>query len=79
MATVVRDREQLVHGALAQLGCVSDEEVVSFMAREYGVRVEARFVPLFRASLRAKEVLERARTRAREPAAAHEHRQQGEG
>jgi hypothetical protein len=37
-------------------------------AREYGVRVEARFVPVFRASLRAKEALERSRARAREAA-----------
>jgi len=62
--------EEIVHRALVQLGCVSDEELVAFVAREYGVRVEARFVPVFRASLRAKEVLERARAKAREAAAA---------
>jgi len=61
-------REEIVHRALAQLGCVSDEELVAFVAREYGVSVEARFVPVFRASLRAKEALERARAKAREAA-----------
>ena len=61
-------RHEIVHRALAQLGCVSDEKLVAFVARGYGVGVEARFVPVFRASLRAKEVLERARAKAREAA-----------
>jgi hypothetical protein len=61
MAAGVPRREEIVHRALARLGCVSDEELVAFVAREYGVQVEARFVPIFRASLRAKEALERAR------------------
>ena len=45
MAAGVPSREEIVHRALAQLGCVSDEELVAFVAREYGVSVEARFVP----------------------------------
>jgi hypothetical protein len=68
MAAGVPSREEIVHRALAQLGCVSDEELVAFVAREYGVRVEQRFVPVFRASLRAREVLERARAKARNAA-----------
>ena len=51
---------------------------MSFVAREYGVRIELRFVPVFRASLRAKEVLERARERAREAAAASATRKAGD-
>ena len=68
MGAGVGSREEVVHRALAQLGCVSDEELVAFVAREYGVSVEARFVPVFRASLRAREVLERSRAKARETA-----------
>jgi hypothetical protein len=52
------------------VGCVSDEELVDFVAREYGVPVETRFVPVFRASLRTTEALERARAKAREAAGA---------
>jgi hypothetical protein len=66
MGAGVPSREEIVHRALVQLGCISDEELVAFVAREYGVSVEARFVPIFRASLRAREVLERARAKARE-------------
>jgi hypothetical protein len=68
MAAGVLSREGIVHRALMKLGCVSDEELVAFVAREYGVNLEARFVPIFRASLRAREVLERARAKAREAA-----------
>ena len=59
-------KEEVVHRAIAQLGAVPDEELAAFVGREYGVRVEPRFVPVFRASLQAKQVLEQARARARE-------------
>ena len=70
MGAGVPSREEIVHRALAQLGCVTDEELVAFVAREYGFSVGARFVPIFRASLRAREVLERSRAKARETASA---------
>jgi len=48
-----------------------DPSTLPFVAREYGVGVEPRLIAVFRASLRAKEVLEQARARAREVIAAH--------
>ena len=78
MATAVRDREQLVHGALRPTRQHSDEEVVSFVAREYGVKSRHASSPssgprFGQGSAGAKP------DRAREPATGNEHVQQGEG
>ena len=54
-----------MHQALRRLGAAPDEEVARFVLREYGLAVEPRFLPVYRASLRAREVLEQARAKAR--------------
>src|SRR5205807_451877 len=63
-------REEIVHQAIKQLGAVSNEDLAAFVEREHGFRIEPRFVPVFRASLRAKELTEQARAKAREALAA---------
>ncbi len=65
MATGPASREEAVHQALRRLGGVSDEEVARFVLEEYGLAVEPRFLPVFRASLRAREALQQARAKAR--------------
>ena len=49
----MRERADQRHRALAQLGGASDEELVGFVQRAYGLAVDPRFLPVFRASLRA--------------------------
>jgi hypothetical protein len=61
--------EEIVHQAIARLGAVPNEELVAFVEREYGIRIEPRFVPVFRASLRSRQLMEQARARARETVA----------
>jgi len=63
-------REEIVHRAILQLRGASDEELVGFVEREHGFKIDARYLPIYRASLRAKEYTEVARARAREVASA---------
>ena len=70
MATGPAGREEAVHQALRRLGAAPDEEVARFVLQEYGLAVEPRFLPVFRASLRAREALEQARAKARAAAPA---------
>jgi len=65
-------REEIVHGAILQLRGASDEALVAFVEREHGIKVEAKFLPIYRASLRAREYAEVARARAREAACANQ-------
>jgi hypothetical protein len=65
-------REEAVHRAILQLRGASDEELVAFVEREHGLKVDAKYLPIYRASLRAREYAEVARARAREAASANQ-------
>jgi hypothetical protein len=69
----VPGKEDAVRLVLAELGDAPAAGVAAFAERRYGVRIEPKFVPIFKASLRARQMLEEARARARaalaEPAA----------
>jgi hypothetical protein len=66
MSTALISKEEAVHRALALLGGAPDEELIHFVQQEYGQVVDPRFLPVFRASLRAKQITEQARAKARE-------------
>jgi hypothetical protein len=51
----------MLREALRELGHAPDGELIDFIARRFGVRVEPRFLPIWRASLRGAEVQKRLR------------------
>ena len=53
--------------ALMEVGDVPAEELAAFIGRQYGVKVDARIVPVLRATLKDKELLA-GRRRAPSPA-----------
>jgi hypothetical protein len=60
-------RVDMVYKAIDELGEeVAADQVVRFVADRFGVEVGAKFVPVYRATLRAEEELRRARERAAE-------------
>jgi hypothetical protein len=56
---------EMVRQALEQLGEVPSVEISSFIQRCYGVRIDPKFIPIVRASLRELEMLQRFREEAR--------------
>ena len=58
-------KEELVRLALAQLGDVPAPTLAAFIEREHGVKIDTKFLPFFKASLRGKEHLEQSRAKAR--------------
>jgi hypothetical protein len=59
------DKLELVQIALQEFGDVSAQELCSFIEEKHGVRIEAKFIPLYKASLRDKLRVESARQAAR--------------
>jgi len=59
------DRLELVQIALRELGDVPAQEVSAFIEKRHGVKIEPKFIPLFKASLRDRLRLEAARQAAR--------------
>ena len=59
------DKLEVVQIAIRQLGDVSAKELSTFIEKEYDIKIEARFMPVFRASIREKERLEAIRQAAR--------------
>jgi hypothetical protein len=55
--------------ALAELGDAPNAELAAFLERRFGLRIDARFVPVLKASARGLEQLERARRAAKEAVA----------
>src|SRR3954468_8904922 len=47
-----------------ELGDVSAHDLCAFIERRYGVRIDPRFLPVYRACIRVREQEERARARA---------------
>jgi hypothetical protein len=51
------DKVEAVRLALAELCDVPAAELVAFVERAYGVRIEARFLPVVKASIRGKDLV----------------------
>ena len=58
-------KTELVRLALAEVGEASHQELADFIERRHGVRIDPKFLPVVRASVRELEQLERARQAAR--------------
>src|SRR5258707_444605 len=50
-------REEAVRLALAELGDVGSQELAAFIENRYKLRIEPRFIPIYKASLKAREEL----------------------
>lgn len=59
------DKLELVQIALRELGDVSAQELSAFIEKKHGVKIEPKFIPLYKASLRDKIRLEAARQAAK--------------
>lgn len=59
------DTVELVRVALQELGDASGQELSTFIEKRHGVKIEPRFIPMFKASIRAKDRLEVDRQAAR--------------
>lgn len=64
------DRIQMVEVALRDLGDVQPEKVTAFVQKKFGVKIEARFIPVFRASIYDQRRMEaiKAKRAAQPPA-----------
>jgi hypothetical protein len=58
----------MVKEALGQLGEVSAQEISAFVESKYGVKIDPAFIPVYRATLKDKERMEKARRRNEPPA-----------
>jgi hypothetical protein len=52
--------------ALAELGDAPNTDLAAFLQRRFGLKIEARFIPVLKASARGLEQLEKARQAAKE-------------
>jgi len=59
------DKLEMVRLALQELGDVPAQELAAFIERQHGVRIEPKFLPVFKASLRNKLHMEAVRHAAR--------------
>jgi hypothetical protein len=63
------DKMEAFRRAVAEWGYAAPEQLASLIEREYGVRIEPRYIPLFRATVKDLEELTRLREAARAAAA----------
>jgi hypothetical protein len=59
------ERMEMVRQALVELGDAPSQDLSSFIEQKYGVRIEPKFVPLFKATIREMEKLTRLRQAAK--------------
>ena len=59
------DKLGMMREALRELGDAPAERLAAYMKGRFGVEIEPRFVPLFKATLRAKQQLEEPRVRTK--------------
>jgi hypothetical protein len=59
------DKLDMVQATLRELGDVSAQALSLFIEQRHGVKIEPKFIPLFKASIRDKERLEAERRAAR--------------
>jgi hypothetical protein len=62
------DKLEMMKQALKELGEVPAQELAAFIERQFGIKVDARFIPIWRASLRGRQALEQSRNAARSAA-----------
>jgi hypothetical protein len=62
-------KEEAVRLALAEIGEAPSAEFAAFIEQRYGVRIDPRFIPIYKASVRDQEQLKQARARARDTGA----------
>ncbi len=68
---MANDREgvtpaEAMRQALAELGDAPSAALAAFLQRRFGLKIEARFIPVLKASARGLEQLEKARQAAKE-------------
>jgi hypothetical protein len=54
---------EMVKEALSQIGEASAQEISTFIESKYGTQIDPAFIPVFRATLKDKERMEKARRR----------------
>jgi hypothetical protein len=59
---------EMVKEALSQIGEVSAQELSAFVESKYGTTIDPAFIPVYRATLKDKERMEKARRRNEPPA-----------
>jgi hypothetical protein len=59
------NKVEMVRQAMLELGEASSHELAVFIEQRHGVRIEARIIPILKASVRGQQVLEQARRAAR--------------
>ncbi len=65
------DRMEIVRQALVQLGDAPSHDLSSFIEQTYGVKIEPKYIPLFKATLQNQEIQTRIKAaRAAQPSAA---------
>lgn len=55
------DKIEAVRIAMTELGEVAAEQLTAFVRQRFGVTIDPRFVPIFKATVRDREGMERAR------------------
>ena len=60
---------EMVQQALAVRGEAPSEEITAFIEQGHGVRIEPKFIPIFRATIKDKQLLEEKRRAAQALAA----------
>ena len=58
-------KEEAVRLALGKLGDRPSAHLAAFIEQRYGIRIDPKFIPIYKASVRDKERLKEARARAR--------------
>jgi hypothetical protein len=62
------DKLEMLKQALQKLGDAPAPELATFIERQFGIKVDARFIPKWKASLRGRQALEQSRNAARSAA-----------
>jgi hypothetical protein len=62
------DKLEMMKLALKELGEAPERELAAFIERQFGIKVDAKFIPIWKASLRGQQALELSRNAARSAA-----------
>jgi hypothetical protein len=62
---MLMERMEIVRQALVELGDAPSQELSSFIEQKYGVKIEPKYVPLFKATIRDLEHPTRLRQSAK--------------
>jgi|HubBroStandDraft_4_1064222.scaffolds.fasta_scaffold242858_2 hypothetical protein len=59
------DKLEMLKQALQELGEAPAQDLAEFIERQFGIKVEAKFIPIWKVSLRGRQALEQSRNAAR--------------